>query len=294
MANTFMTDKAAQMRVASVALSVLARQLVLPATVFRNAESEFSGRTGDTVTIRKPATLTSRTYASRDAAIEIDDLDETGVPVTIDNNLYSAVAVTDEQMEFEVDDFASQVVAPQLRAVGEGAENILAAEFNGLTSDLECKFGATDIIDIIIDARKMLSENNVPNANRYLAVSTDIEAALLKTELLQRVDASGTDSALRQAMIARLFGFDILVSNALDAGTAVAYSRDAFAFCLRAPRVPQGAAAGSSQSYQGLALRWIMDYESDYLQDRSIVSTLVGATILDEDRCVKITTGTAS
>ena len=294
MANTFLTDKAAQMRVASVAMSVLARQLVLPATVYRNAESEFTGRTGDTVTIRKPASLEANTYASRTSAIEVDSLSETGVPVSIDTHLYSAVAVTDEQMEFEVDDFAAQVVAPQLRAVGEGAENVLAAEFNGLTSDLVCAYEAKDIIDIIVDARKMLNDKNVPNANRYLAVSTDIEAALLKTELLQRVDASGTDTALRQATIARLFGFNILVSNALDAGTAVAYSRDAFAFCLRAPRVPQGAAAGSSQSYQGLALRWIMDYESDYLQDRSIVSTLVGAKVLDENRCVKITTGTAS
>lgn len=294
MANTFLTDKAAQTRVASVAMSVLARQLVLPATVYRNAESEFTGRTGDTVTIRKPAALEANTYASRTSAIEVDSLTETGVPVTIDTHLYSAVAVTDEQMEFEVDDFAAQVVAPQLRAVGERAENVLAAEFNGLTSDLECAYQATDIVNIIVDARKLLNDANVPNANRYLAVSTDIEAALLKTDLLQRVDASGTDTALRQATIARLFGFDILVSNALDAGTAVAYSRDAFAFCLRAPRVPQGAAAGSSQSYQGLALRWIMDYESDYLQDRSIVSTLVGAKVLDANRCVKITTGTAS
>ena len=294
MANTFMTDKAAQTRVASIALSVLARQLVLPSTVYRSAEADFNGRTGDTITIRKPASLESNTYASRSSAIEVDELTETGVPVSIDTHLYSAVAVTDEQMEFEVDDFAAQVAAPQIRAVAEGAENVLAAEFNALTSDLETQFQGADIIDIIVDARKMLSDQNVPNAGRYLAVSTDIEAALLKTELLQRVDASGTDTALRQATIARLFGFDILVSNALDAGTAVAYSRDAFAFCLRAPRVPQGASAGSSQSYQGLAMRWIMDYESDYLQDRSIVSTLVGAKLLDGNRCVKITTGLAS
>jgi len=120
-ANTFLTDKAAQTRVASVAMSVLARQLVLPATVYRNAEAEFTGRTGDTITIRKPASLEANTYASRTSAIEVDSLTETGVAVAIDNHLYSAVAVTDEQMEFEVDDFASLASARSCHLHGQKA-----------------------------------------------------------------------------------------------------------------------------------------------------------------------------
>lgn len=295
MANTFFTDKEAQTRVAATALSVLSRQLILPATVYRSAESDFNGRVGDTVTIRKPATLTSNTYSSRTSPIEVDALTETGVAVSIDANIYSAVEITDEQMEFEVDNFSAQVVAPQLRAVAEGAENVLAADFNSLSGTLNIAANGSDVIDIIVDANKALNQANVPQGNRYLAVSPTVQAFLLKTELIQRVDQSGTDSALRQATITRLFGFDIFVSNALTDGSAVAYAREAFAFCMKAPRVPQGAVAGSSMSYQGLSLRWMADYQSDYLQDRSIVSVLCGSTVLDATRAVKInTTGLSS
>lgn len=295
MANTFFTDKEAQGRVAATALSVLARQLVLPATVYRSAESDFSGRVGDTVTIRKPASLSSRTYASRTSAIVVDDLTETGVPVSIDANIYSAVEITDEQMEFEVDNFSAQVVAPQLRAVAEGAENLLAADFNSLSGSINIKADGTDVIAQVIEANKVLNQKNVPQGGRYLAVSPTVQAFLLNSELVQRVDQSGTDTALRQATITRLFGFDIFVSNALTDGSAVAYSKDAFAFCMKAPRVPVGAVAGSSMSYQGLSLRWMADYQSDYLQDRSIVSVLCGSTVLDANRAVKInTTGLSS
>lgn len=290
MANQFENIKMAQTQIASVSLAALNRQIVLPNTVYRSAENDYNGRSGDVVTVRKPATLTARTLADRNQAITYDDVQESGVPVSIDNVIYHGARIEDEVAEFDVESFMGQIVIPQVVACAIQAENVLAAEMDTLASDLSIASDGSDAIEQIIAARKALNEANVPASNRYLVVSPDVEAFLVSDERLMRVDASGTNSALREAIVGRLFGFDVLWSNAIAAGTAVAYHQDAFAFVSRAPRVPQGVSAGSSQTYGGLSVRWTMDYDSDYIRDRSLLLTFAGAAVLDADRIVKITT----
>jgi hypothetical protein len=40
---------------------------------------------------------------------------------------------------------------------------------------------------------------------------------------------------------------------------------------------------GSSQSFEGLAMRWIRDYDANYLRDRSVVSAFAGYASVEED-----------
>ncbi len=293
MSNVFQNIQEAGTQIASVALAALQREIVLPSTVFRSAEADYSGRTGDTVTVRKPASLTARTLANRDSAITIDDIAETGVPVSLNTHIYSAVAITDEETEFSIEDFIAQVAAPQIRSVAEKAEDVLADEFNGLSSDLEVAANGSDVLGIIAEAVEGLNSENVPFQGRFLAVSPSFLTHLLKTDLLLKVNEAGNESALRSATVGQLFGLNVVTANALDAGTAVAYHRDAFALVTRAPRVPQGVATGASQAYQGISMRWIMDYDTAYLRDRSVLSMFAGATVLDSDRAVKITTASS-
>lgn len=294
MSNTFQNIVEAGTQIASVSLAALAREIVLPSTVYRSAEADYSGRTGDTVTVRKPASLTARTLANRDSAITIDDIEETGVPVALSNHIYSAVAITDEETEFSIEDFVSQVAAPQIRSVAEKAEEILAAEFDGLASDLEVASNGSDVLGKIAEAVEALNSENVPFQGRFLAVSPGFLTHLLKTDLLLKVGDSGSESALRSATVGQLFGLQVVTANALASGTAVAYHRDAFALVTRAPRVPQGVATGASQTYQGISMRWIMDYDTAYLRDRSVLSMFAGAEVLDANRAVKLTTASAS
>jgi hypothetical protein len=291
--NVFQNIAEAGTQIASVSLAALAREIVLPSTVYRSADADYSGRTGDTVTVRKPASLTARVLANRDSAITIDDIEETGVPVALNTHIYSAASITDEETEFSIEDFVAQVAAPQIRAVAEMAENVLADEFNGLSGDVEVAADGSDVLAKIAEAVEGLNTANVPFQGRYLAVSPSFQTHLLKTDLLLKLNEAGSDSALRSATVGQLFGLQVVTANALDAGTAVAYHRDAFALVTRAPRVPQGVATGASQTYQGISMRWIMDYDTAYLRDRSVLSMFAGATVLDEDRAVKLTTATS-
>src|SRR3981081_3618983 len=53
---------------------------------------------------------------------------------------------------------------------------------------------------------------------------------------------------------------------------------------MRAPSVPDGASFGNSQAYQGLAMRWLRDYDFRNVQDRSLVDTYAGANIVADGR----------
>jgi hypothetical protein len=51
---------------------------------------------------------------------------------------------------------------------------------------------------------------------------------------------------------------------------------------MRAPRVPDGATFGQSQSYQNISMRWLRDYDAAYLRDRSVLSVFSGtAAVID-------------
>lgn len=294
MANTFLTEQ----QITAAALGLLRRDIVLPATVYRDVQKDFGSGTGATVNIRKPATAVARVYTDvlRDAGtpITVDPLTETLIPVVMDTHIYSAVACTDEQLTLSIVSFGNQVLDPQTVVVAESSENVLASKMNALAATVHVKPDGTDVHAQIIAARKILNQNNVPAGNRYLAVSPDIEALLLvdPNRRLVTYDGGGPSgqTALRDAIVGRLYGFTVLTSNALTAGTAIAYHRDAFVFVMRAPVVPDGASYGRSVADSGIAMRWLRDYDAAFLRDRSIVSSLAGAKLLDALRAVKIDT----
>lgn len=276
MPNTFNTQENVAGKIASTALGLLLPDMVLARTVNRDYEAEYAGGVGNVVNVKRPLALTAndRAYGAT-GAITVSTITEPAVqPVTIAKQIYSAVTVTDEDLNMEIEDFGRQVLLPQTTAVAYACEKAVADEIaaiagTGLT-------WGSDYIAAFADARKALRNMGVPAQNLVAAVGTDVAAALLKSDLLRRNDASGDSDALRNATIGRLMGFDVIESNLLPAGAGYFYHRDAFTLVVRAPRVPEGVTFGQSVASNGFALRWIRDYDPTVLADRSIVSTFIG------------------
>lgn len=277
MPNTFVNPT----QVARTALALVGDDLVLAATVNRDFEANYQPGVGTSVNVRIPATLTARTRAlDSTAAITLDDLTETTVPVALDNMAYSAVRVSDEDLTLRIEDFARQVLAPQLRALNEAVEAKVAAELQSVAETTTIAYDATKPADAFAAARKTLRDAGVPTTDLYAAVGTGAYADLLKSPLLRQVDQSGTSAALRDATIGRLHGFTVVESNRLADDEMIFYHADAFALAVRAPVVPAGVTFGQSMAENGFALRWIRDYDSLTLADRSIVSTFLGTTTM--------------
>lgn len=302
MANTLLKPE----RIVRTALGILSRELVLGNLFFKATIEDFRGAKSDTVSFRIPAVLTAREYAwrnDRSSPIVIDDLTETKVDVTLNHDFYSAVRITDEELTLDITDFGYQVLQPQLRAVAEKAESVIATALSGATYASEVDFveGTDDPVHVVIDARKALNLANVPQAGRFLLVGANVEAAILKADGLIRVDQSGSDSALRDATIGRIAGFTVVTSNSIDPDAAYAAHQTAVVLGAVAPANPAGAVRSASASYQGWGMRWLQDYDPTILADRSIVSTFAGATAVEDSdddemiRAVKINfTGAAS
>ena len=303
MANQYLKPE----RIAAQALGMLDREIVLPALVWRDAPGDFRGAGGDTISLRVPARTQARTRALRGGRpaesegagiITMDELTETKVDVTLDTDVYNAVPVTDEELTLDITDFGEQVLHPQVLAVAEGIEDAIAGEMTGATyaTELTMPASGTDPFNTIVDARIALNKVNVPMSGRSLVVGSDFESALLKSEHLNRVDQSGSDSALRDATIGRLAGFNqVIVSNALPANVGFAFHRTAYVLSLVAPQVPDGATYGARRTYSGVGMRWLRDYDFRNVQDRSLVDSFMGTNHVADGadgafvRAVKIT-----
>ena len=280
-------------RIAAAALGLLEREIVIPGLVWRDAGGDFRGAGGDTITIRVPARTQARTRTLRGARpqasegngiITMDELTETSVDVTLDTDVYNAVPVTDEELSLDITNFGQQILAPQVRAVAEGIENAVVAEMTGAAYATTLDFNASgyggDPYKTLVDAHVALNKANVPRTERVVVAGADVEALILKSDHLSKVDQSGSDAALRRAQIGMLSNFPIYVSNALPSDEAYAFHRTAFVLGLRAPMTPDGATFGASQSAFGLAMRWLRDYDFRNVQDRSLVDTYIGTNVV--------------
>jgi len=281
MANTLLKPET----IVNTGLGILSRELVLGNLFTKLNAADFRGAKNDTVSFRIPAVLTAREYAwrnDRSSPIVIDPLTETKIDVTLNHDFYSAVRITDEELTLDIRDFGTQVLQPQMRAVGEKAESVIATALAAGTYATEIDFveGVDDPVHVIIDARKALNLSNVPQSGRFLLVGADVEAAILKADGLVKVDQSGSDSALRDATIGRIAGFTVVTSNSIDPDAAYAAHSTALVLGTAVPANPAGAVKSASASYQGWGMRWLQDYDPTILSDRSIVSTFAGATVV--------------
>ncbi len=281
MANAFLKAEV----IAATALGLLERELVLSNLVWANAGFDFAGAKNDSVTIRVPAVLDAREQdwrAANPADIVLDNVTESSLNVSLNKDIYSAVQVTDEELTLDIKDFGAQILQPQVSAVARAIDTGVANLIQGATYNSTVTLDAADPWSGVIDARAALNKQNVPFASRTLLVGADVETALLKSERISKVDQSGADSALRDATLGNLGGFKVVTSNTIDPKSAFAFVPSAFVLATRAPAIPGGVAFGASQSYNGLSMRWIKDYDSAKLRDRSIVNIYAGFNVMTD------------
>lgn len=296
MANTFLTAT----KISRTALGLLQREIVLPAMVWRDVDADFVGATSETVNIRVPARTRSRrrtlgtvrpTASEGEGIITMDELTETSIPVQLTDDVYNAVPITDEDLTLKIENFGTQILQPQVLAVAEGLEEMVAAEMLGATYATTLTVDTTDPYNTFVDGRQALNDQNVPKTERFAVVGSAIEAAILKSAHFKEVDKSGSDSALRDAIIGRVAGFgEAHGSNALPPNVGFLFHRTAYVLAMRAPRVPDGATKGSSQSFQGLTMRWLQDYDFRNQQDRSMVNVYAGTNIVADGKSNEIQT----
>lgn len=292
-------------KIVATGVGLLDQEMVLPNLVHREGVDEYRGAADDTVNVVVEGLLPFHKFEWRSGEQNTDGTQYAGgtpsatvrdklvfdryterkVPITFGGNVYSAVEMTDEQKDFDFTTWTDKILSKQVRAIGRGLNHMVADEL--INAPFEVTVGAAEGREraAIFEARRVLNRFQVPG-NRILVVGTDFEAALLSnkdiTFALNAGDAQA-DSALHEATLGRLAGFQVVVALDLPSTMAIAMVDSGVALATAAPSVPQSVVHGATQSFNGYAMRWLTDYSADYLVDRSVVNTYAGCRYIQDN-----------
>lgn len=294
---------------AKTALGLLERELAVAQLVWKWSAHDFAGSLNDTINVKIPGRFKAKDRDLRatgeDRRIKLDWLTENKLGVKLTKFPYHATSVTDEQLTLDIENFAVQILAPQVRALQEYIEDMVVDEIvNAPYTD-----GRFDQDFNIIDATKvkgtlkmedfygpgkmgahalfnrlatLFSMRYIPANDRVVVAGAEIAEEIRNAPNLVKVNEAGDAGALRDATIGKLSSFTIVESNQVPTNELYAFHKTAFTLATAAPVVPQGAVFGASQSTPQTALRWLRDYDADYAEDRSIVDCFAGTNHMND------------
>lgn len=201
-------------------LSSLKKSLVFagPGVVNRNYEGEIANA-GDTVRITSISRPTVASYTKDSTTITPETLTDAARTLVIDQAKYFAFEVDDIDLRQAANGGAlmDEAAVEAAYALADTADQYVAGLYTGVdssnaittTSITTAALAVTGLINLKVK----LDQANVPSQGRYVIVPPWYHGLLLGSDLFVRVDASGSAEALRNGMVGRAFGFDVLVSN---------------------------------------------------------------------------------
>lgn len=292
--------------IAKTALATLHHAMVLANLVWRDFDVEFTGKQGDTVTIRKPATFTAEEF-DRTAGITLQTITENSTTVSLDKLANVSVAVTDEEMTLDIESFETQVLNGMVTAIAEKIDGDLAELLvdtaNGGGGGGVSASGAVTPSAAYRSALAKLGRSKLPLSDRYAVVSPEAQALILGESMLVKVNEAGTSNALRRAIIGDIVGFVNYVSGVLgygagDKGQAdgVAFHKEAVALVVRPLTTPKGIASNqvARENFGGLSMRVVYAYNNNKKQDEVSVDLLYGVKALRPEGAVELEFGQGS
>lgn len=143
----------------------------------------------------------------------------------------------------------------------------------------------------LIDARTILASNRIPTLDRATTLSPEQAGDLLKDPVFLNANQRGDTDGVRDASIGYKIGFnntESQVYSGLAAG--VAFHRQALALVTRPLELPMGKGpdVAARESYKGLGLRVVKDYDINKKQDVISVDMLYGTKRLRPSAAVKL------
>lgn len=201
-------------------LSSLKKNLVFggPTVVNRDYEGEITDA-GDTVRITSVSRPTIATYTRNSTVITPEQITDASRSLLIDQSKYFAFAVDDIDLRQSRNGGAvmSEAAVEASYGLADQADQYIAGLYTG--ADTANALGTVSITtaalatNTLINLKIKLDQANVPTQGRYVCVPPWYHGLLLQDDRFIRVDASGTDQALRNGIVGRAFGFDVLMSN---------------------------------------------------------------------------------
>lgn len=291
---------------AAVVAKMVEQDAFLSALVGANFSDELMSGPGRTINIKVPAALIARERGIDDktTGITLDEIKESTVPITLGTMALSGVSLSHGDLDFKISDFTAQVLAPQADSISDFVERAVTSAFaavpqsnsNTAGSDLFAPaYDANNPVLFFLELRRLLVRRGIPQTNLNVVVGTTIYFDLLRANAVMPVANSGSDDALRNGVVGRIAGFDLVESTRVAETEVIAFHRDAFTLAVRAPSVPAGAPYGASYTNGGYPMSITRAFDIQRQAEIQVVSTYLGVAALPLFRVVRnYTTNTAS
>lgn len=189
-----------------------------PSVVNRRYEGQIRNQ-GDTVRITSVNRPTIATYTKGSTSINPEQLTDAQRALLIDQSKYFAFEIDDIDMAQAVDGGAlmSEAAAEAAYGLADVADQFLVGLYTGVASA-----NAIGTVSVTTGAlaytqlrrlKVKLDEANVPQQGRYVVVPPWFHGLLLEESKFVEADKAGTTEGLRNGLVGRALGFDVLVSN---------------------------------------------------------------------------------
>ncbi|MFG2970794.1 P22 phage major capsid protein family protein [Streptomyces sp. NPDC048288] len=192
-----------------------------PQLVNRNYEGEISSH-GQSVHITTIGDPTIFDYDAGDT-LNYEDVETAGTDLVITEAKAFAFKLDDVDKAQALLNPMAQMAQNAAYGLRDKADAFVASLYTGAASanvigstgsPIDTYTTATDAYDkVLVPLRTKLNRASVPKEGRYVVVSPEFSGSLLKDSRFIKVNESGTEEGLRNGMVGRAAGFDILESN---------------------------------------------------------------------------------
>lgn len=202
---------------------------------------------GDTVNVTTISDPTVKTY-DKGSDIEIDDVSDGNIKLVIDQGDYFAFRVNDVDRVQAAGDFQSPATQRAGFGLKDKVDKFIASQFakTAANGGPKSALGTLKVIngvggntpgtgqltayDVLVKLANALNKENTPTDGRYVVIDPDFLSALQHDPRFSRVDASGSEETLRNGIVGRALGFDVLTSNNVTGGLVCAGIPGALSF----------------------------------------------------------------
>ena len=201
-------------------LVALRKELVYGAFINRDYEGEIS-EAGDTVRITSIGRPTVSNYVPNSTVISPEQVNDSQRTLVVDQSKYYAFAVDDIDARQAKGNVIPQSMNEAAYAVADVIDQYLASFYTGIQTanqlgsiTINSATTPTDVYDkVLIPMRTKLKKANVPSAGRSIAVTPEMYGCLLRDSRFIKANESGGTEGLRNGLVGRAAGFDIVETN---------------------------------------------------------------------------------
>ena len=187
-------------RITAQTLKVLRENCVMPRLV-NNSYSREAAFKGKTIEIPLTNTLTTRSVVPGAVSPDsgMNNIIPTNQTLTLDQWHEAPFRMTDAELKEVVDGFDSEVLQEAVRAIANKVDQDILGLYKKV-SNFVGTAGTTPFGTSLVEAQealRIIKSNKAPSNERYLVVDPFAEANLMGVPVIQKVNESGSNQALR-------------------------------------------------------------------------------------------------